>query len=203
MQAPSLEILAARIEKIERQNRRLRRVVIALGVLFVASVGWAGYRSIVDVWRPGTMTQGLTLYQGKPFSFGEMTTLAMGGAVIMDSTRGFRGTIGAHRGKDYTGLYLTNEHRHSAGLSVSKKGAFLSLQDATNAVYLGPGLYDDHQLLLELVSQDGRQGIRLGLDGNQQPLFQVIRDGQTTSFLEEATAAGTMNQPPVRGVADE
>ena len=203
MQTPSLETLTVRVEKIERQNHRLKRVVFVLGVLFVASAGWAGYRAIAGLWRPGTMTQGVTLYSGNPFSFGEMATLAMGGAVIMDSTRGFRGGISAHPREDYTGLYFTNERRHRAGLSVSERGAFLILQDSTNAVYLGPGLYDDHQLLLELVSQDGRQGIRLGLDSNQQPLFQVIRDGQATSFLEEATTAGTMNQPPVHGVTHE
>ena len=192
MQTPSLETLAARIEKVERQNRRLKRGVIVLVVLFVSLAGWAGYRSIVGIWTPHTMTQGLVLYQDKPFTFGEMTTLAMGRAVYMDTTDALRGTIGVQPGKDYTGLYFTNKSQHGAGLSVSEQGA-----------YLGPGLYDDGQLLLELISHDGRQGIRLGLDGNEQPLFEVIQDGQSTSFLEAATTAGSMTQPPIRGVAGE
>ena len=203
MQTPSLETLAARIEKIERQNRRLKRGVIVLVVLFVSLAGWAGYRSIVDIWTPHTMTQGLVLYQDKPFTFGEMTSLAMGGAVYIDTTDALRGTIGVQPGKDYTGLYFTNKSEHGAGLSVSERGATLTLSDATKGVYLGPGLYDDQLLLLELISHDGRQGIRLGLDGNQQPLFEVIQDGQSTSFLEAATATGATTPPPMRGVAGE
>ena len=188
MQSPTLDDLAARLGKVERQNRRLKRFGVVFFGLFLVLASWTGYQNIADVWHPGTMTQGVSLYSGKPFSFAEMTKLAMGGAVMMDGDRGFRGSIGTFKGdhKDYTGLYFKNDEQYKAFLSVSERGAFLQLEDSTNAVFLGPGLYDNGQLLLELVSQDGRHGIRLGLDGNQQPLFEVIQDGETASLLARA-----------------
>ena len=211
MHSPTLDEFAARLEKVERQNRRLKRFGVVFFGLFTLLAGWMSYQHIVDIWRPGTITQGISLYRGKPFSFAEMTKLAMGGAVIIDGDRGFRGNIGTHKADyrghktDYTGLYFINDDRNKAFLSVSERGAFLRLEDSTNAVFLGPGLYDDRQLLLELISQDGRQGIRLGLDGDQQPLFEVIQDGEAVSLLGRLVSAspGAQDQAPVREVSHE
>ena len=205
MHSPTLDDLAARLEKVERQNRRLKRFGVVSLALFLLLVGVLSYQGLINIWRPGTFTQSISLYNGKPLSFAEMTRLALGGAVIMDDDRGFRGNIGTHksddgnRTTDYTGLYFVNDEWHEAFLSVSERGALLRLEDSTNAVFLGPGLYDG-QPLLELISQDGQQGIRLGLDGNQQPLFEVIRDGEAASLL-----ASTGSQPlaPVRDAAHQ
>lgn len=212
MHPPTLDELATRLDKVERQNRRLKRFSVVFFGLFLLLAGWTSYRNTVDTWRPGMWTQGINLYNGKPFSFGELVGFAAKGSFTLEDDRGFRGNIGSrqkidHMGRqiDYTGLFFTNEQRNRAFLSVSGRGAFLQLEDSTNAVYLGPGLYDDGRLLLELISQDGRQGIRLGLDGDQQPLFEVIQDGEAASLLSgpARVSSNAQHQTPMRDVSHQ
>jgi len=143
----------------------------------------------MDFWHPNTMTQGVYLFDESPFSFRDAAYLKMGGVLYDPPNYRYWGGIRTRRNYktgDIEGaaMSLTNRKKHSAAMNVNDRGAFLTLSDSANVVYLGPGLYDDRQLLLELISRDGKQGLRLGLNGNQQPIFEVIREGETTSLLD-------------------
>ena len=214
MSEQTLDALATRLALVERQNRRLKRFLGAFCILALLAIGWLGYHTILNPWVPGMWTQGIHFYNGQPLSFGEIVELTAKGSFTLDDNRGFRGGISSnmkvdHMGRevDYTGLFLTNDHRNRAFLSVSGRGAFLQLEDAKNAVYLGPGMYDDGQLLLELVSQDGEQGLRLGLNSDQEPIFEVIREGKAASVLDGSAStrslSQTLNPIPIHDVAHE
>jgi hypothetical protein len=61
--------------------------------------------------------------------------------------------------------------------------------DRSMLALLGPsriaGLMNEgDQAVLVLTSEDMQQGLRLGLDADDQPFFDVIRDGEVTSLLE-------------------
>ena len=186
----SLETLAARLDNLERRHRRLKIGFGGLLLVIVLMGGWTGYRALMDFWHPNTMTQRVYLFDQSPFSFTDAMYSSMGGAIMHDPQKNrYWGGIGTRRNYktgDIEGAAVTlnNQKNHHAAMNVNERGAFLTLSDSTNVVYLGPGLYDDRQLLLELISLDGKQGLRLGLNSNQQPIFEVIREGQATSLLD-------------------
>jgi hypothetical protein len=65
----------------------------------------------------------------------------------------------------------------------------IASEERSMLALLGPsriaGLMNEgDQAVLVLTSEDMQQGLRLGLDADDQPFFQVIRDGEGTSLLE-------------------
>jgi hypothetical protein len=187
--SPSLETLADRLDNLERRHRRLKMGFGGLLLVLLVFGGWTGYRALMGFWHPNTMTQRVYLFDQSPFSFTDAAYMKMGGAIYDPPKFRYWGGIGTRRNYktgDIEGAAVTlnNQKNHHAAMNVNERGAFLTLSDSTNVVYLGPGLYNDRQLLLELISHDGKQGLRLGLNGNQQPIFEVIREGQTTSLLD-------------------
>ena len=156
-------------------------------------VGWNSYHFVMQWWKPGLWTQRVTFFERQPVTFGETLKLIAVGHLVHDGD-GPRfwagGRIGTERTQETAGVSFYNSAKHAAGFDVSPRGASLALSDSTRAIYLGTGLYDDRQLLLELITRDNQQGIRLGLDARQQPVFQVIRDGVATSLLDPPPASG-------------
>lgn len=193
----SFEILAARLDTLERKHRRLKISFGGLLLVLFLFGGWTGYQALMDFWHPNTMTQRVSLYDRSPFSFTDVMCLHRGGAIVQEPDKHrYWGGIGTRRNYktgeiEGAAVSLTNRQKHSAAMNVNDRGAFLTLSDSSNAVFLGPGLYDDRQLLLELISHDGKQGLRLGLNGNQQPIFEVIREGETTSLLDPSLTTPT------------
>lgn len=185
------DALAARLDALERRHRRLRRACLALALMLAALLAGNGYELLRLGWQPGVATRNVQLFKQAPLTPSQALESLLGRHVSVEPEFWPMGSLGMNYRGDGAGLHLWNRQHRAAGLFISPRGAFLSLTDSTRAVYLGPGLYDDDQLLLELVTKDGQQGLRLGLDALQRPILDVIRDGVTVSLLDA---------PPARAV---
>ncbi|MDX1547843.1 MAG: hypothetical protein R3247_12685 [Rhodothermales bacterium] len=183
------DALAARLDALERRHRRLRRACLVLALLLAVLAAGDGYALLRLGWHPGVATRNVQLFKQAPFTPSQAMESLLGRHVSIEPEFWPMGSLGMNYRGDGAGLHLWNRQHRAAGLSISPRGAFLSLTDSTRAVYLGPGLYDDDQLLLELITKDGQQGLRLGLDALQRPVFDVIRDGMTVSLLDAPAAS--------------
>lgn len=180
-----LDALVARLEALERAQRRWRWGGSMLAVLVLLLGAWVAYNGLTEHWTPGVMTGNVMFLAEEPFSAGDAAYMKLTGAAgSIDNMSDFYGGVGVDRRRDAANLFLRNEQRDLARLGVGQQGASLVLADSAHAVYLGTRMYDGSQLLLELVTRDNRNGVRLGLDAAQQPVFEVIRDGMATSLLD-------------------
>ena len=169
----SLADLAARLHRLERRHRRLRWTAGCLIAALTLGLVGIHLKSFFDHTRPAFTTQHLNLFAG------DVDASALSGFSI-DPTH-LRGGIGLNHDQKHAGLLFLGAGEQVVHLGTDDFGPSLQLMDSTSRVVLGP----QHQgaAMLEFASADGRYALRLGLDVETGPVFEVARDGVTTSLL--------------------
>lgn len=171
---PALTDLTDRLTRLERRHRRLQWTAGCL--IAVLTLGLAGLhlQSFFDNTRPAYTTQHLNFFAG------DVESSALGGFSIEPTH--LRGGIGLSAEQRHAGLIFFGEGEQIVRLGTDEPGPFLQLTDSTSRVVLGP----QHQgtAMLAFASVDGRYALRLGLDEAAGPIFEVERDGVTTSLLK-------------------
>ncbi len=172
--------VSERISALERANRRLSVLVILVSLAGFLSVGWLMYRQSTDFVDENRWARNVMFYTGDEalFSPRDRLDLAMGRTFTWSGSSPLRGHIGASANRETAGARFYDTNGRMANLSVSEAGgSVLHLSQDGRHAFLGTDMYDG-QLLLELVSADGQQGVRLGLGADDKPVLEVIRDGE-------------------------
>ena len=193
MIAPTLETLAERLEKLERQNRRLKRLMLLGGFFLVLVVGGLGYQVLNTTWQSEIQMGNMVLHGGgTPLSLGERVQLATGGLISTDREDRLRGSIGVRR--KYAGVSFDNrKQRKWVELGIGEEVASMSFGDSTRVASLIHSYVENGEMVLDFHTLDWQQGIRIGLDANQQPLFEVVQDGVPMSLLDRPVSEGLLN----------
>jgi len=180
--------LQARLSRLERANRRLTWMLSTVAVLGLLGIGWLLFDSATDVVDDNRFARNVMFYAGDDalFSPREKLDLARGWPATWSSGSPLRGHMGAHPDGTQAGAQFYDAAHRYAQLTVSKTGgSVLHLRDDGRAAFLGTNLYDG-QLLLELVSADGQQGVRLGLTADDEPVLDIIRQGVAQSMVDSS-----------------
>jgi hypothetical protein len=178
--------LQARLNRLERANRRLTWMLSTVAVLGLLGIGWLLFDSATDVVDDNRFARNVMFYAGDDalFSPRETLDLVRGWPVTWSSDTPLRGHMGAHPDGTEAGAQFYDAAHRYAQLAVSKTGgSVLHLRDDGRSAFLGTNLYDG-QLLLELLSADGQHGVRLGLTADDEPVLDIIRQGVAQSMVD-------------------
>jgi hypothetical protein len=135
--------------------------------------GWTLYSDVFYSWRTGTNAAKLQLWSDAHLTLPDMD----------DGTEGIIPYAWLSRDAVSGRVEFTQTHdpKRVNRLVAADNETMLSLLGPSRIVGLANA--GDHAVLV-LTSEDMQQGLRLGLDADDQPFFDVIRDGEVTSLLE-------------------
>lgn len=183
--APDLQALHTRLQSLERANRRLTILLSVVVVAGFVGMGWLLFATTTDFVDENRFARTVMFYSGDDalLSQREKFDMVRGWPITWSSGTPIRGHIGAHPDGTQAGAQFYDTAHRYAQLNVSEAGgSTLHLRDEGRAAFLGTNLYDG-QLLLELLSADGRHGVRLGLTADDEPVFDIIRQGVAQSMV--------------------
>ncbi|NBC02001.1 MAG: hypothetical protein GVY15_14225 [Bacteroidetes bacterium] len=199
--------LQARLSRLERANRRLTWMLSVVAVLGLLGIGWLLFDSATDVVDDNRFVRNVMFYAGDDalFSPREKLDLVRGWPATWSSGTPIRGHMGAHPDGTQAGAQFYDAAHRYAQLTVSETGgSVLHLRDDGRSAFLGTNLYDG-QLLLELLSADGQQGVRLGLTADDEPVLDIIRQGVAQSMVASSgvdpSGTGSVGAAPASATA--
>ena len=175
-QASELTAVVARLEKVERQNRRLRRAGIAVLVLAAA---------------------GLLMGQATP----KARIVEAEGFFLKDEKGNIRALLGVNKvgpGLEGPGLGLFDEKgKLRALLAVGKEGPGLALFDKDDKPRIGLGIMVKDVPVLYLSDENGKVRARLGVNKAGPELYVSDENGKPRAGLAVVKAG------PVLRLSDE
>lgn len=177
--APDLQTLHTRLQSLERANRRLTVLLSVVVVAGFVGMGWLLFATTTDFVDENRFARQMMFYSGDDalLSQREKIDMVRGWPITWSSGTPIRGHIGAHPDGTQAGAQFYDTAHRYAQLNVSGAGgSTLHLRDNGRTALLSTNVYDG-QLLLELLSADGQQGVRLGLTADDEPVFDIIRGG--------------------------
>jgi|GEM_PF-5317216 len=180
---PDFVAVIHRLEKLERQNRRLKMGGLGLITLFLIAGAWVSHNYLTWIRQDYYGGHGFSLMEmQEPWTVGDAMKIAVGKTFpIADDRVQFGGGISMRKGK--TGLNFVGDDGQ-ATLYAGRKGSNLALADSAAHIFMGTSLYGD-KTMLEMQSRDGRYRLRLGVDQAGGSFLDVVRDGHETSLLDE------------------
>ena len=188
--APDLQTLHTRLQSLERANRRLTVLLSVVGVAGVVGIGWLLFNSTIDFVDENRFARQVMFYSGDDalLSPREKFDMVRGWPITWGSGSPIRGHLGAHPDGTQAGAQFYDAAHRYAQLAISDTGgSFLHLRDDGRAAFLGTNLHDG-QLLLELLSADGQQGVRLGLTADDEPVLEIVRHGVAQPVVDTSSA---------------
>lgn len=177
-----LHDLTERLVRLERKHRRLRALSGLLAVAVLLLAGWQVHRSLTAHMSPGLFTEGVVFWEDIEQRPSVMETVRwMTGRP--PSPGRLVGGIGRAVHPDHAGVFFFGDDEQQAWLRTGQHGPYVHLKDSIAAIHLGTNLYTEGRTMLEFVSRDGTQALRLGLDARQEPVIEIVRNGEATSLL--------------------
>lgn len=180
--------LDARLERLERQNRRQRAALAGLTLVVMGLGVWLSYAQYRSTAYKQLTLEHVLLMRGadEVLTPSRFVRTSLGQPAILPQGR-FQLDGGLGMTRTGASLLLLGQEA-SISLGHQAQGPALALVDTSGRqVLLGGGLYDG-QTLLELRSADGQNALRLGLDAAGQPLFDVTRNGLREALLNPRAA---------------